>query len=89
VTISRLIFGPDLEPLESESRRGAHPAGARRDSLTVAGAAGEVVVKLMHAAADTGGWCELEQVLSDARRRAVYVNAHAVRWVVEEDEPRG
>ena len=37
------MFGPDLEPLESESRRGAHPAGARHDSLTVAGAGGELV----------------------------------------------
>jgi hypothetical protein len=88
VTSSRLMFGPDLEPLESESRRGAHPAGARRDSLTVAGMAGDVVVKLMHAAANMGGWCELEQVLSDDRLRAVYVNAHAVRWVVEEDQAR-
>ena len=83
------MFGPDLEPLESESRRGAHTAGARRDSLTVAGAAGEVVAKLVHAAANAGGWCELEQVLPDDRRHAVYVNAHAVRWVVEEDEARG
>jgi hypothetical protein len=88
VTRSRLIFGPDLEPLESESRRGAHPAGARHDSLTVAGPCSEVVVKLMQAAANTGGWCELEQVLSDDRRRTVYVNAHAVRCVVDEDQAR-
>jgi hypothetical protein len=88
VTSSRLMFGPDLEPLESESRRGAHPAGARHDSLTVAGACGEVVVKLMQATANTGGWCELEQVLPDDRRRTVYVNAHAVRWIVDEDEAR-
>jgi hypothetical protein len=88
VTSSRLMFGPDLEPLESESRRGAHPAGARRDSLTVAGAADQVVLKLVHAVANAGGWCELEQVLPDDRRRAVYVNAHAVRWVVGDDEDR-
>jgi hypothetical protein len=43
------MFGPDLEPLESESRRGAHPPGARHDSLTVVGAGGEVVGKLMQA----------------------------------------
>jgi hypothetical protein len=58
------MFGPDLEPLESESRRGAHPAGARHDSLTVVGAGGEVVVKLRQAEENTGGWCELEQVLA-------------------------
>jgi hypothetical protein len=85
---SRLMFGPDLEPLESESRRGAHPADARRDSLTVAGAACGVVVKLMQAAAKAGGWCELEQVLTDDKRRTVYVNAHAVRWIVDEDKAR-
>jgi hypothetical protein len=38
------MVGPDLEPLESESRRRAHPPGARHDSLTVAGAGGELVV---------------------------------------------
>ena len=88
MTRSRLVFGPDLEPLESESRRGAHPAGARGDSLTVAGASGDVVAKLVQAASNAGGWCELEQVLPDDGRRAVYVNARAVRWVVEEDEAR-
>jgi hypothetical protein len=84
VTGSLLMFGPDLEPLESESRRGAHPVGPRHDSLTVTGAGGDVVVKLVQAAANAGGWCELEQVLADDRRRTVYVNAHAVRWVVDE-----
>ena len=88
MTTSRLMFGPDLEPLESESRRGAHPPGARHDSLTVAGASGELVVKLMQAEENTGGWCELEQVLPDDRRRTVYVNARAVRSVVDEDESR-
>jgi hypothetical protein len=62
--------------------------GRAARQLDVAGAGGEVVAKLMRAAANTGGWCELEQVLSDDRRRAVYANAHAVRWVVEEDEAR-
>jgi hypothetical protein len=89
VTRSRLTFGPDLEPLESESRRGAHPPGPRRDSLTVAGASAEVVAKLVQAAADMDGWCELEQVAPDDGRRIVYVNARAVRWVVDEDEARG
>ena len=88
MTTSRLMFGPDLEPLESESRRGAHPAGARHDCLTVVGAGGEVVVKLRQAEENTGGWCELEQVLPDDRRRTVYVNARAVRSVVDEDESR-
>jgi hypothetical protein len=89
VTTSRLMFGPDLEPLESESRRGAHPAGARHDCLTVAGTCGDVVVKLMHAVANAGGWCELEHVLPDDGRRPVYVNAHAVRWVGDVDQARG
>jgi hypothetical protein len=47
-----------------------------------------VVVKLMQAEESTGGWCELEQVLPDDRRRTVYVNAHAVRWVVDQDQSR-
>ena len=86
MTTSRLIFGPDLEPIESESRRGAHSPGPRRDSLTVAGSSREVVAKLAEAAASTAGWCELEEVLPDDRRRSVYVNAHAVRWVVDDDD---
>ena len=49
------MFGPDLEPLESESRRGAHPARARHDSLTVVGAGGELVAKLRQAEENTGG----------------------------------
>jgi hypothetical protein len=82
------MVGPDLEPLESESRRGAHPPDARHGSLTVAGAGSELVVKLTRAEENTGGWCELEQVLPDDRRRTVYVNARAVRSVVDEDESR-
>jgi hypothetical protein len=88
MTTSRLIFGPDLEPLESESRRGAHSPGPRRDSLTVAGTSSEVVAKLVQAATSMAGWCELQQELPDDRRGIVYVNAHAVRWVVDEDETR-
>jgi hypothetical protein len=86
MTTSRLIFGPDLEPLESESRRGAHSPSPRADSLTVAGTSGEVVAKLVQAATTMAGWCELQQALPDDRRRPVDVNAHAVRWVVDEDE---
>jgi hypothetical protein len=86
MTTSRLIFGPDLEPLESEARRATHSPGPRSDSLTVAGSSGDVVAKLVQATASTAGWCELEEALPDDRRRTVYVNAHAVRWVVDEDE---
>jgi hypothetical protein len=84
MTTSRLIFGPDLEPLETESRRGAHSPGPRRDSLTVAGPSSQVVAKLVQATTSMAGWCELQQALPDDRRRPV--NAHAVRWVVDEDE---
>jgi hypothetical protein len=84
MTTSRLVFGPDLEPLEIDSRRGAHAAGARTDSLTVAGSSGEVIAKLVQATANAAGWCELEQVLPDDRHRTVFVNAAAVRWVVDE-----
>ncbi len=86
MTTSRLIFGPDLEPIESESRRGAHAPGPRRDSLAVAGTSSEVVAKLVQAEASTAGWCELQEVLADDRRRTVHVNARAVRWIVDEDE---
>ena len=89
MTTARLMLGPDLGPFESQSRRGAHAPDARRDGLTVAGAGRELVGKLMQAEENTYGWCELEQVLPDDRRRTVYVNAHAVRWVVDEDESRG
>jgi hypothetical protein len=86
MTTARLVFGPDLEPLESESRRGAQTLGARRDSLVVSGTSGEVVAKLVEAVANTGGWCELELPGPDGRRAPVHVNAHAVRWVVDDDE---
>ena len=88
MTTSRPMFRPDVEPLERESRRGAHPPGARHDSLTVVGSGRELVAKLIQAEANTGGWCELEQLLPDDRRRTVYVNAHAVRSVVDEDQSR-
>lgn len=88
MTTSRIIFGPDLEPLESESRRVAHSPGPRPDSVTVAGSSSDVVAQLMEAAANTAGWCELQQELPDDRRRTVYVNSHAVRWVVDDDDVR-
>jgi hypothetical protein len=82
---THIVFGPDLEPLESESRRGARTLGARRDSLIVSGTSAEVVAKLVEAVASTSGWCELEQARPDDRRTPVYVNAHAVRWVGDDD----
>ena len=78
MTTSRLIFGADLEPFESESRRGAHSPGPWRDSLTVAGSSSDVMARLVEAAASPAGWCEVQQELPDDRRRTVYVNAHAV-----------
>ena len=86
MTTSRLFFGPDLEPIESESRRGAHSPGPRRDSLTVAGSSSDVAAKLVEAVESRAGWCELQEMLAEDRRRTVYVNAHAVRWVVDDDD---
>jgi hypothetical protein len=82
---SWLTFGPDLEPMEYESRRGAQALGPRRDSLLVAGSSAEVVAKLVEAQRATGGWCEVEQVLADGTHRRAYVNASAVRWVADCD----
>lgn len=80
-----LTFGPDLEPMEYESRRGAQALGPRRDSLLVAGTSEEVVAKLVEAQRATGGWCEVDQVLPDGTHRRAYVNAAAVRWVSDRD----
>jgi hypothetical protein len=82
---SWLTFGPDLEPMEYESRRGAQAAGPRRDGLLVAGSSVEVVAKLVEAQRATAGWCEVEQVLSDGAHRRTYVNAAVVRWVSDRD----
>ena len=82
---SWLTFGPDLEPMEYESRRGAQALGPRRDSLLVAGSSVEVVAKLVEAERATAGWCEVEQVLTDGTHRRAYVNAAAVRWVSDRD----
>jgi hypothetical protein len=81
---SWISFGPDLEPLESEARRGAHAAAPRRDGVSVSGTSHDVVSKLIQASGATAGWCELEQVLADDRRRAVYVNGAAARLVIDE-----
>jgi hypothetical protein len=82
---SWISFGPDLEPLESESRGGSQRPAARRDGVRVSGTSDDVVFKLVQASGTTGGWCELEQVLGDGRRRAVYVNGAAARFIFDEE----
>jgi hypothetical protein len=81
---SWISFGPDLEPLESESRRGARAAGPRRDGISVSGSAEEVATKLIEAAGASAAWCRFEQVLEDSRRRPIFLNGSAVRLVIEE-----
>ena len=81
---SLLYFGPDLEPLESESRRASRFAGSRRDAIPVDGPCDEVVAKLVAAQADASGWCELQELLSGGERRSIHVNAAMVRYVVDE-----
>jgi hypothetical protein len=81
---SSLYFGPDLEPLERESRRASEFAGKRRDAVAVDGAADEVTAKLIAAQSAAGGWCELQQLVGDDERRRIYVNAATVRFVVDE-----
>jgi len=83
---SWLSFGPDLEPMEHEARRGARTLGPRRDSLLVAGSSDEVVAKLVEAQRATGGWCEFDHVREDGTHRRAYVNAAAVRWVSDRDD---
>ena len=82
-----ISFGPDLEPLESEARRGARTAPSRRDGVRVSGDAKEVVANLVEARSASAGWCQLEEVLEDGGRRSVFVNAAAVRLVADEAEP--
>jgi hypothetical protein len=81
-----ISFGPDLEPLESEARRGALTAPRRRDGVRVSGDAKEVVANLAEARSVSAGWCRLEEVLEDGGRRSIFVNAAAVRLVVDEAE---
>jgi hypothetical protein len=81
---SLLYFGPDLEPLERESRRASQLAVARRDAVAVDGASDEVAAKLIAAQEAAGGWCELQQLVGDGERRRIYVNAATVRLCVDE-----
>jgi hypothetical protein len=73
-----ISFGPDLEPLSSESRRGAGTPTPRRDGLRVSGEPADVAAKLAEA---VGGWCELESVDGEGLAHAVHVNARAARFV--------
>jgi hypothetical protein len=81
---SWISFGPDLEPMASESRGAALRPEPRRDGLSVSGTGAEVAAKLAQAAAGAG-WCTFEEVLEAGRRRTVHINAAAVRLVVDED----
>ena len=81
-----ISFGPDLEPLESEARRGARTAPRRRDGVRVSGDAEQVVTNLVEAGS-SGGWCRLEEVLEDDGVRSIFVNVAAVRLVADEAEP--
>jgi hypothetical protein len=84
---SWISFGPDLEPLESEARRGAQTPPRRRDGVRVIGTAEEVVASLVEAAGTSGAWCRFDEVLEDGGRRPVFVNAGAARLVIEDVEP--
>jgi hypothetical protein len=84
---SWITFGPDLEPLESEARRGAQTPPRRRDGVMVSGAAEEVVAGLVEATRTSAAWCQLEQILEDGHRRPVFVNARAARLITEEPAP--
>jgi hypothetical protein len=53
----------------------------------VSGDAKGVVAKLVEAGSVSAGWCRLEEVLEDGGRRSVFVNAAAVRLVVDDAEP--
>ena len=81
---SWLSFGPDLEPLESEARQGAKTPSLRRDGVRVSGSAEDVVARLVEAAATSAAWCRLERADDDGDLRPVYVNAGAVRLVIED-----
>jgi hypothetical protein len=82
-----ITFGPDLEPLESEARRGAQTAPRRRDAVRVSGAADEVVAKLVEATGASAAWCRFDEVLEEGRTRSVFVNAGVARLVTGELEP--
>jgi hypothetical protein len=76
-----ISFGPDLEPLSSESRRGAGTPAPRRDGLRVAGEAADVAARLADAAGTSAGWCELERLDDEGLAHAVHVNARVARFV--------
>jgi hypothetical protein len=76
---SWIIFGPDLEPLESEARRLAEAPGPRADGLIVAGDIEEVGTALVDAA---DGWVRLEHVRPDGTREPVHVQASHVRFIL-------
>ena len=76
-----LSFGPDLEPLESESRRRAEAPGPREDGLLVSGEVGEIADILAEACASKEGWCRLDRVVDDGGHEPVHVQARLVRWV--------
>ena len=78
---SWISFGPDLEPLSSESRRRAEAPGPRKDGLLVIGEAGEIADILAEACASKEGWCLLERFGTDGDRQPVHVQARLVRWV--------
>jgi hypothetical protein len=88
---SWISFGPDLEPLESDSRRGAQAAPRRRDGVRVTGEPEEVVAKLVDALGASAGWCRLDEVLDDGGLRPIFVHADLARVVAgeERDEPPG
>ena len=85
--MSWISFGADLEPLESESRRGAKTPPRRRDGVRVSGDAEDVVAKLIEAGSASGGWCRFDEVLDDGARRPVFVNAAVARLVTDAVEP--
>jgi hypothetical protein len=87
MTTSWISFGPDLEPLASEARRGAQTPPRRRDGVCVSGTPEEVVTKLVEAAGTSCGWSRFDEVLDDGGLRAVFVNAGAARFVTESTEP--
>jgi hypothetical protein len=81
-----ISFGPDLEPLTSESRRHAGTPLPRRDGLLVTGEPAEVAARLADALKTSEGWCELETPDGGGPRKVVHVNARTVRFVAPADD---
>jgi hypothetical protein len=84
---SWISFGPDLEPLESEARRGAQTPPRRRDGVCVSGGAEEVVARLVEAAGTSCGWSRFDEVVEDGGLHSIFVNAATVRLVTEQTKP--